>query len=254
MTPCSEHALALHALADGELDAMATVALEAHLRDCPGCRAEFETIEVVRTALGSPDARPRVPQALRERTAALGGEPIAATPSRARRLHWASFGGGGAIGALAASIALLLAVPELSGPSLSDDLVASHVRSLQASHLVDIQTSNRHVVKPWFNGRIDFAPPVPDLAQQGFPLVGGRLDVIGRRTVAAIVYRRGLHTINLFVWPAGTAPIGSQGAQARDSYGLVHWTEGGLDYWAVSDVSAKDLADFARAFRAAARG
>jgi anti-sigma factor RsiW len=252
MTPCSEHALALHALADGELDAIATVALEAHLRECPGCRAELDTIEAVRTALGSADVRPRAPQALRERVGALVEKPV--TRGRGRGLDWRSFGGGGAIGALAASIALLIAVPQVSAPSLPDELVAGHVRSLQASHLVDIQTSNRHVVKPWFNGRIDFAPPVPDLAQQGFPLVGGRLDVIGKRTVAAIVYKRGLHTINLFVRPAGAFSTGGPGMQTRDSYALFHWTAGGLDYWAVSDVSSKDLAQFAQAFRAAAGG
>jgi anti-sigma factor RsiW len=254
MMSCPERGPALHAYADGELDALGTAALEAHLRDCAGCRAELDDIEAVRTALRAPEARVRAPEALRMRIEALADVRPAAPP---QRWNWPSFAGGGAIGALAASIALMLALPQLASPTLTGqltdelpgELVASHVRSLQASHLVDIPTSDRHVVKPWFNGRIDFAPPVPELAPQGFPLVGGRLDVIGGRTVAAIVYKRRLHTINLFVRPAGGSS--SQTALTRDSYSLVHWTANGLDFWAVSDVGAADLGEFEKSFRAA---
>jgi anti-sigma factor RsiW len=251
MMSCPERGPALHAYADGELDALGTAALEAHLRDCAGCRSELDDIEAVRAAMRAPEARLRAPEALRLRIEALADMPRAAKP--APRWNWPSFAGGGAIGALAASIALTLALPQLTSPTLTDELpaelVASHVRSLQASHLVDIPTSDRHVVKPWFNGRIDFAPPVPELAPQGFPLVGGRLDVIGGRTVAAIVYKRRLHTINLFVRPAGGSS--TQTAFTRDSYSLVHWTTSGLDFWAVSDVGAADLGEFEKAFRAA---
>ena len=251
MTPCPEHAQALHAFADGELDAMATVALEAHLRDCPACRAELDGIEAVRGALRAPGTRRRAPEALRERILALAEAEAPAARAPTRRLDWRSFGGGGAIGALAASIVLLLALPQLTAPSLPGELVASHIRSLQAAHLVDVQTSDRHVVKPWFNGRIDFSPPVPQLAPQGFPLVGGRLDVIDGRTVAAVVYKRRLHTINVFVRPASGVPGATQATLTRDSYALVHWTAGGLDYWAVSDIGTDELDEFAKAFRAA---
>jgi anti-sigma factor RsiW len=110
-----------------------------------------------------------------------------------------------------------------------------------ASHLTDVETSDQHTVKPWFNGRIDFSPPVVDLAPQGFPLVGGRVDYIGGRVVAALVYRRHGHIINLFVWPGSPA---SQLTAAREGYNLDEWSADGLSFWAISDVSAADLAAF----------
>lgn len=253
-TACPDRILVLHALADGELDAMAEVALEAHLRGCAGCRAAFDEIMAVRAALGDAEARPTAPAALRARIEGLVAEaPPVRTERPARRIDWATFGGGGAVGALAASLALLLAVPQMAAPSLQDELVANHVRSLQANHLVDVVTSNRHVVKPWFNGRIDFAPPVADLVGQGFPLVGGRLDVVENRTVAALVYKRGLHRINLFIRPAA-GPAAASGRPSRDrSYNLLSWRSGGLDYWAVSDMEASELVVFRDQFRAATR-
>jgi len=163
------------------------------------------------------------------------------------RFAWASLSAG-----LAAAAALLLTVA-LPQPRASDDiaqqLVSGHVRSLLANHLVDVVTSDQHVVKPWFNGRIDFSPATPDLKAQGFPLVGGRLDYIGGRVVPAIVYRRRLHTINLFAWPVGGPAPTTTGAP--DGYHLRHWRRDGLDYWAVSDVGDGDLAAFEKAFNAA---
>jgi anti-sigma factor RsiW len=152
--------------------------------------------------------------------------------------------GGGAGVAFAASAALFFAVGQVGqGQVLTNELVASHVRSLQVAHLTDVATSDQHVVKPWFDGKLDFAPPVIELKPQGFPLVGGRLDYIGRRTVAAIVYQRGRHTINLFVWPQGHGDDIDQSRQSQ-GYGLRHWRSGGMTYWAVSDVNPADLALF----------
>ena len=161
------------------------------------------------------------------------------------------FGGGGL--ALAACAVLALAVmPMMQTAELEQELVAGHVRSQLAGHLIDVVTSDQHVVKPWFGGKLDFSPPVIDLADQGFPIAGGRLDYIGRRTVAAIVYRRGRHVINLFVWPAksGEAPAG---AARHDGYSIAWWTQGGLEFWAVSDIDPDDLAKFHQAFVGAAR-
>ena len=126
--------------------------------------------------------------------------------------------------------------------------------STLASHLVDVETSDRHVVKPWFNGRIDFAPPVIELADAGYPLAGGRLDYVDRKVVAALVYRRRLHVINLFVWPQGRAGLHASPFAGRDGYSLVHWRAGGLDYWAVSDVEKAELEAFHRAFAARTGG
>ena len=251
MTAFPDRELALHAMIDGELDTLASVALETHLRSCAGCQAALDRLEATRGLfVAAGDLRYRAPQALRDAVSAIvPAETTAAAQTRRGALPWL---GGGVIGALAASIALLVTLPQLNSASLQDELVAAHIRSLQAAHLTDIPTSDRHVVKPWFNGRIDFSPPVVELAPQGFPLVGGRLDYIGGRDVAAIVYRRRLHSINLFVrpTPALTSPVSA--TTRHESYSVVRWVSGGLEYWAVSDIDPAELADFRDTFRKAA--
>ncbi|HEV7703275.1 MAG TPA: hypothetical protein VGO46_03240 [Gemmatimonadaceae bacterium] len=127
------------------------------------------------------------------------------------------------------------------------DLVDTHVRSLMATHLTDVLSSDHHTVKPWFAGKITFAPSVPELQPQGFPLVGGRVEFVNGRTAAALVYGRGLHTINLFIWPATASDEGNRSA-THGGYTLVHWTEHGLSYWAVSDAAPTELDAFERAF------
>ena len=139
------------------------------------------------------------------------------------------------------------------GPDLTGEIVAGHIRALQPGHLEDVASTDRHTVKPWFDGRIDFAPPVKDLAAERFPLRGGRLDYIGGRPVAALVYERDQHLIDLYVWPAAgdsaaavtTAPVLAQ----QQGYSVVHWTEGGMALWAVSDVEAGQLREFAEDWR-----
>jgi anti-sigma factor RsiW len=236
----------LHALLDDELDAANVAAVEAHLRTCPDCAAEFEQLKQLHQIVADPALRHGTPEGLRDRIhAALPAGPRTANPWPAR-LGW------GAGGAIAAGLALTLGFFQQSATSgIEQQMVASHVRSLLADHLVDIPTSDRHVVKPWFNGKIDFSPPTPDLKAAGFPLVGGRLDYIGGRVVPAIVYRRNLHTINVFAWPAGKAPASE--TMATDGYTLVHWRQGDMDFWAVSDVAGGDLDQFHTAFIAATR-
>src|SRR4051794_94884 len=185
------------------------------------------------------------------------GESLAAERPRARfpAANWRPM-------AMAAS--LLLAIGLSSGTTwylaaerqqdaLAQQLVASHVRSMLADHLTDVASSDQHTVKPWFGGKLDLSPPVVDLTTQGFPLVGGRLDYLERRPVAALVYRRNQHVINLFVWPqrAGVLPVG--GPTELQGYNIRHWQEGDLTFWAVSDVNADDLVTFERSLRAAQR-
>ena len=132
--------------------------------------------------------------------------------------------------------------------AIDQDLVSSHVRSLQPGHLTDVQTTNQHIVKPWFNGRIDFAPPVPELADHGFPLIGGRLDSIDGKTVAAIVYKRRLHTVNLYVWPEKDS---SGRALIKDGFAIREWSRNGLRFAAVSDIPAAELQQFEALFEQA---
>jgi anti-sigma factor RsiW len=248
MIACPDKEHLLQALIDGELDARNAQAAEEHLRACPGCAEAFAELQMLRERLSAPDVAWRAPEGLRERIEAqLAAPPAPAVTRRSRALApWLVSGG---MTALAAGLALALVWP--NPRALEDELVADHVRSTLASHLVDVETSDRHTVKPWFNGRIDFAPPVPDLADRGYPLAGGRLDYVRDRPVAALVYRRNKHVINLFIWPSKPGTSLPPAKALRQGYALEHWESGGLEFWAVSDVDPADLAAFRAAFTAA---
>ncbi len=238
---CPDKRLLIQAHHDGELDAAASAALMAHVAECPGCAALQAELAVLSRRLRAEVVAEPAPETLRRRltAAAAVGRPANDTRRLARPI--ASFG----VGALLAASLVLVLMPGREAPM--DELVAGHVRALQPGHLTDVLSTDQHTVKPWFDGRLDFAPPVKDLAAQGFPLVGGRLDYIGNRAVAALVYRRDRHPIDLFVWP-GTEP--GPGARVRQGYNVEGWTEGGMVFRAVSDLDAADLAAFGRMWRA----
>jgi len=258
MSACDDKLLLLNALADGELDAGHALELEAHMKTCPGCSAAWAELAEVKAALKAPGLVDRAPADLRSRVfAALEAEdaqaaaaaappPLTPLPApRRRRFAMETWIAGGSVTALAASLALFTAV----GPMTTDlpmELVDAQVRSLQVQHLVDVQTSDRHTVKPWFDGKIDFAPPVVDLADAGYPLVGGRLDYVDQKTAAALVFHRRAHVINLFIWPGQASP--DPQLVRRKGYALVRWGRGGLVYWAVSDVDAPDLQNFQKVY------
>ena len=246
MTACDDYTLLINGLIDGELDAANTLRVETHIAQCSGCNAAFHRLRDIRDRLTDPALRYQAPRRLAERVRLMAEELPA---------HRRIVGGWlvpGVAGALAASLALTILLPQgvwrARDSGIEQQLVSSHVRSLLANHLTDVQTSNRHVVKPWFNGKIDFAPPVPELLAQGFPLIGGRLDYIGGRVVPALVYRRNLHTVNLFIWPAASGPTG---VLRKDSYSIDEWSAGGLRFAAVSDVEPTDLERFRLAYEAA---
>lgn len=241
MAACVDQELLLGALVDGELDAANAALIEAHVARCEGCREELERVQAIRNLAAMPGVRHAAPDTLAIRIAALP-ELSRRPPAR----HWLpGWLAPGAAGAIAASLAILTLAPMNAPSPIDQELVSSHVRSLQPGHLTDVETTNQHIVKPWFNGRIDFSPPVPELADQGFPLAGGRLDSIDGKTVAAIVYHRRLHTVNLFVWPAKLA---ADHAFVKDGFSVSEWSRNGLRYAAVSDIAPAELNQFQRMF------
>jgi len=244
MPACEDRNLTLGALADGELDALNTALIEAHVARCDGCREELERLEAVRSLLRTDGVRYSSPAGLQDRILGLP-ELSERQPRQANMLSgWLA---PGVAGALAATLAMLVLVnPAQQRSALDDQLISSHVRSLQPGHLTDVQTTNQHIVKPWFNGKIDFAPPVPELADRGFPLAGGRLDSINGNTVAAIVYHRRLHTVNLFVWRDKECP---QRTEVEHGFALAEWSEDGLNFAAVSDIPAPELNQFETLYR-----
>lgn len=249
MNGCPDWQDRLQALIDGELDAAHAVEVEAHVAGCAVCNEAYRGALDLRAALRAEGVRVRAPDRLAARldaTVRAATAPAARARRERRRYDWALWGGSGGGLALAACAVLAVAIlPAMRTSELEQELVASHVRSQLAGHLIDVVTSDQHVVKPWFGGKLDFSPPVIDLADRGFPIAGGRLDYIGKRTVAAIVYRRGRHVINLFAWP-GRPDLGPAEAKPGDGYTLLHWTRGGMTFWAVSDVNEKDLHTFQR--------
>jgi len=252
MTPCRDKAILLQGLVDAELDAVNAAACEAHLKTCEVCHAEYLRMLALREAVTGPRVTYRAPDRLRASIEAMidGEETRHLPPLPATRARMGPWTVGGAGGLLAAGLAIMLVLPQLADNSLERQLVASHVRSLLVNHLTDVATSDQHVVRPWFNGKVDVAPPVPELSAQGFPLVGGRLDYVDGRVAPAIVYRRRLHTVNLFAWPADERLFNGAKTVRRDGYTIVEWTAGGLRYAAVSDVDPTDLALFKVAFEA----
>jgi len=244
-----DQVLLVQAEFDGELDAAEAARLAVHRAGCPVCQAATADLEQSR-ALMSRELRQAAPERLRARLAAQLGATRPPRPLLARRQWWPAAGGFGLGAACAAALLLAVWVPRDEG--IAGQIVAGHIRALQPGHLEDVESTDRHTVKPWFDGRIDFAPPVKDLAAERFPLRGGRLDYLADRPVAALVYQRDKHLINLFVWPAAdkNATAAFESGQ-RQGYNFVHWQQDGMALWAVSDVSVDQLQDFAESWRRA---
>jgi anti-sigma factor RsiW len=249
MTACPDKGHLIHAFHDGELDAANSEAFEAHLKTCAACASELAELQALRGRLGAPGVTWTASAALHRRVEAMLDAEAAPARVRSRIPAAVPWGLSGVFGAMAAALAVMVALPATGG--LEAQLVADHVRSTLALHLVDVATSDRHTVKPWFAGKLDFAPPVADLAAQGFPLVGGRLDYLDGRVVAALVYRRDKHLINVFVRPKQTGLRLPVSAVSHEGYSLRRWTEGGLEFWAVTDAEPKELAALQQAFVAA---
>jgi len=235
----------IHSYSDGELDAANMRLVEDHLQSCRDCRGAEQTIRSLRTALTNSAPAFRAPASLRKKIRAGLRSEVAAESGRQTSWSWLSFALGSACAVLLLGFVFSQSYRGISRNAIADQVVADHVRSLLATHLVDVPSSDQHTVKPWFDGKVDFAPEVHDFATQGFPLVGGRLDYLDGKTVVALVYRRHQHPINLFISPAPGRSDLSQEAMARRGYNLIHWTRSEMSYWAVSDLNAEELGQFA---------
>jgi len=247
---CEQTLVLVHALADGELDAGHAQQVEAHIARCAGCAAEFAAAQELKQTLQAHDLRFAAPSSLRSRIDhAIPNLRSAAN----RRSVLKGFALGSAVSAMAASGIGFVLLREATESRVLGEALSAHLRSLQADHLTDVLSSNQHTVKPWFSGRIDLAPPVVDLAGQGFMLIGGRLDYIDGRPVAALVYRRRAHVINLFVGQGLGAAPAAPTSQTVQGYNALRWNEGGLDLLAVSDINREELQEFGTKFTAAAR-
>ena len=261
--PCEQARRLLGAYADNELDPAHVLELEQHLRDCADCTSRLDTQRALSAAVrklpyhnASAALRASLHTRLHAEAPSFAAplQPVQTVPPlpRPRRQErWARWAM-----PLAASVVLAFGVDSLlaqrrAADLLGDELVASHVRALQVEHLADVASSDQHTVKPWFAGKLDYAPPVRDLAAQDFPLTGGRLDYLAHRNVAALIYKRRKHIIDLYVWPTGTGnSIASP--RSRDGYNLVHWQTDGMEWWAVSDLNAAELEQFAALLRQSA--
>ena len=254
---------------DGELDPVTNQTVEQHLRDCPNCDRAYKAHGSLMRAIGGASPYHKAPAGLRERIQFSLREEVAEQPMRdlsqpARRAYRRPQAGAKTVlvgtpwNWLALAAAIVVAaiitfnfVPRLrpgADQLLATQLIASHVRSLMANHLTDVASSDQHTVKPWLDTKLDFAPAVPDLSNKGFPLVGGRLDYLDNRPVAALIYQRRKHFINLFVWPIESNAAKATKTMSRQGYQLLHWVDSDFNYWAVSDVNANDLQAFRQDF------
>ncbi len=248
---CEEARTLVHAYVDAELDVVRSLEVEAHLSSCVACARGEASLRALRTAFSNGALYHEAPAGLERRVRAAVRDVGRAEGGRTFALRHYGWGGAAAAAVLLVAIIVRGVLP--TGPPAGDltarEVVDDHLRSLTANHLTDVLSSNKHTVKPWFDGRLNFTPPVEDLIADGFPLVGGRLDYLDNRLVAAVVYRRRQHIINLFISPAehlaDTLPV----TQVRGGYNIVHWTKSGMAYWAVSSVSGAELGKFAQLVR-----
>jgi anti-sigma factor RsiW len=266
---CDDNARLLHGYLDGELDLVRSLEIEEHLKICPDCAQELWNQQTLRKAFRSASLYDRAPANLadrirgnvvKENTGAREGTgalelaqnftvekkpPVRFLASKRAAWNWL---------AVAAAVLITFAMtwriaPELAGRRNSDvltqELVSSHIRSLQPDHLYDVRSSDQHTVKPWFNGKLDFSPPVQDLAEDGYPLLGGRLDYVDNRPVAALVYQRRQHLINVFIWPEGKGTEqAALSTKSMQGYNMIPWEHGGMYLCAISDLNNGELERF----------
>jgi anti-sigma factor RsiW len=245
---CSRYRESLDARLDGELAPDVARDVDRHLATCEACAREYSHLVETSRLLSGSLMRYTAPDVLKARIrGALTEHPSIRAPRREVSGWWRQVAA--ALVVAVASSALTLAVVRGGPPkSPADELLASHIRSLLPGHLTDVVSTDQHAVKPWFNGRVDLSPTVPNLDSLGFPLVGGRADYVQGRVVPVVVYGRRQHMINVYAWPAPDAASSAPGDLTRNGYHFVTWRQGGLEYWAVSDLNLAELHRFVARF------
>ena len=267
---CEEATKLMDGYLDSELDPITSQKIEQHLRECPKCDQAYKIHGSLIRVIGNATPYYKVPAELREQIQsslrdAVGakdkggsgqpGQLSVPRPQGERRpvlsqvpWNWLALAATIMLGALITAVFLPRMRPPNADQFLATQLIASHVRSLMANHLMDVPSSDQHTVKPWLDAKLDFAAPVADLSSQGFPLIGGRLDYLNNHSVAALVYQKRKHFVNLFIWPTTPEDSTAQTMVEREGYHLVHWSDGDFTYWAVSDVNPSDLQNFKQLF------
>jgi len=243
---CRDTRNLLNAYVDGELDSASSLGVESHVQGCTSCLAEVENLHALASAIENGELRFKAPAQLRKNVRVA----IRAASPRVQRTFF-SWRLASAFAAVVLIVTMTWTVTTRRARSseetmLVNDIVSSHVRSMMANHITDVTSSDSHTVKPWFGGKLDYSPPAKDLTAQGFRLIGGRLDYLDGRPVAALVYQRSQHFINLFVWPTNEGGIRPEAQLMRQGYNLIHWTSSGMTYWLISELNLTELNECAR--------
>ncbi len=248
----------IHAYFDRELDLASTMEMDRHLAECSGCQALLGQLTALRAGVREHAMRHAAPAGLAERIRAQAGAATAArarsappvsAPPAPRLRRWLQLGGAVAASALVTWAATALYYASGEDALFADQLFASHARAVLTEHFADVASSDQHTVKPWLSGKLDFSPPVSDLAGAGFPLIGGRLDYVNERPVAVLVYKHRQHWIDLFVWPERKPAHAAE--ESKNGFNVLRWSDAGLAFSAVSDLNPAELQQFAQAFAAA---
>ena len=244
---CRETKDLLNAYVDGELDSASSLGVEKHIKGCESCFTDVENMRALTSAIHNGALRFNAPKTLKRNVAAAIRKVNPQTRSAFFSWRWVT--------AFASIVLIVAATWTISTQRAASreqaqfvsEIISSHVRSLMANHITDVASSDSHTVKPWFSGKLDYSPPATDLTDRGFRLVGGRLDYIDGRPVAAVVYQRSQHFINLFVWPSSSGPAADgEGELTRQGYNVIHWSKSGMNYWLISELNLAELNDCAR--------
>ena len=251
---CAQTRNCMHGYLDGELDPIGSAGVEEHVKSCAACEDALKAHSALRAALRQSTPYHRAPDGLANRIRSEARRVAGDIPAKPHLFNWRPLQFGAAMAATAAFT--WIAAIHFSGSSVEEavaaQVISGHLRSVISGRLTDVTSSDQHTVKPWLSSKLDFSPPVTDLTTAGFPLVGGRLDYVENRPVAVLVYRHRQHTIDLFVVPkAGSGESASMRKLSKNGYHLLGWIQGGMAFWAISDLNPLEMEDFARVYAAA---